>query len=241
MSKDMQKLCVELTEQYRNMMLMKVCPEKSELLACMPDETERLKQLSASFELNEILSRLDILQECGEKISRSLNKRVEIEMCLIKLCSRQTLQKPLDNTVNYDKIKQVSSSNVTAVAPQQETEPVKPEADISKLKASDFKLLTEWSDILDELTAICPSVSGALSGSTAFVHKNIMLIDAKNKFFLGLFKSKDNYRQLEKAVQNVMGKTFVIRARCSASDKEEKKADALIEKAINSGIETAVE
>ena len=244
MSKDMQKLCIELTEQYRNMMLMKVCPEKSELLACMPDEIERLKQLTASLELNEILSKLDILQECNEKIGKAINKRVEIEMCLIKLCSKQILQKTLDNTVNYDKIKQVG--NVAAASPQgntpsQEPEPVKPEADFTQLKASDFKPLTEWSDILEEFTRICPSVSGTLSGSVAFVHKNIMLIDTKNKFFLRLFKTKENAHQLEKAVQTVMGRAYVIKARCSAADKEAKKADVLIEKAMNSGIETAVE
>ncbi len=39
-----------------------------------------------------------------------------------------------------------------------------------------------------------------------------------------------------------MGKAYVIRAKCSAAAAvEEKKADNLIEKALNSGIETAVE
>ncbi len=249
MSKDMQKLCVELTEQFRNMMLMKVCPEKSGLLACMPDETQRLKSLSDKLELNEILSKITILQECNEKIGRALNKRVEFEMCLIKLCTRQILQKPLDNTANYDKIKQSDSSRTSAApepasvsqAVSEPEEQVKPAADMSKLKPSDFKPLAEWTAILEEFTRICPSVSGALAGSKAFVHKNIMLIDTPNRFFLKLFKVKDNVHQLNKAIQSVMGKPYVIKARCTAADKEEKKADMLIEKAINSGIETAVE
>ena len=88
---------------------------------------------------------------------------------------------------------------------------------------------------------ICPSVSGTLTGSMAYVYKNIMLIDAKNKFFLKLFKVKDNALQLDRAIQTVMGKPYIIKARCSAAQNEQKKADELVEKAINSGIETAVE
>lgn len=250
MSKDMQKLCVELTEQFRNMMLMKVCPEKSGLLACMPDEIERLRSLSDKLELNEILSSITILQECNEKIGRALNKRVELEMCLIKLCTRQISQKTLDNAGIYDKIKQSDSSQTSAAEPEQTSAPqavsqqeeqVKPAVDMSKLKASDFKPLAEWTAILEEFTHICPSVSGTLAGSRAFVYQNIMLIETQNKFFLKLFKVEENIQQLDRAIQTVLGKKYVIRARCTASDKEDKKADMLIEKAISSGIETAVE
>ncbi len=244
MSKDMQKLCVELTEQFRNMMLIKVCPEKSGLIVCMPDELEKLKGFAEKLELPEILNSLSILQECNERIGRALNKRVELEMCLIKLCTRYIPQKVSGSSTDYSNAKQSASMKKELPRRADESvqaENVKPAADISKLKASDFKPLGEWTAVLDEFTNICPSVSGTLSGSTAFVYKNIMLIDTKNRFFLKLFKVKENAVQLDRAIQNVMGRAYAIKARCSAEDKEEKKADALIEKAINSGIETAVE
>ena len=236
-----------MTEQFRNLMLIKVCPERSELLACMPDEIQRLTEIAAKMDLQEILSKLNILQDCNEKIGRSLNKRVEIEMCLIKLCARQISQKTLDNTQIYDKIKQSDNSSnkpneISAANADRELQsnaaPVNSEA---SPKLSDFKQLAEWSDVLEEFMRICPSVSGTLTGSMAYVYKNIMLIDAKNKFFLKLFKVKDNALQLDKAIQTVMGKPYIIKARCSAAQNEQKKADELVEKAINSGIETAVE
>ena len=40
-------------------------------------------------------------------MGKALNKRIEFEMCLIKLCSVQIQQKTIDNTEIYDKIKQV--------------------------------------------------------------------------------------------------------------------------------------
>ena len=47
---------------------------------------------------------------------------------------------------------------------------------MSQLKASDFKPLAEWSEILAEFTKVSPSVSGTLAGSRAFVYSNIMLM-----------------------------------------------------------------
>jgi hypothetical protein len=68
-----------------------------------------------------------------------------------------------------------------------------------------------------------------------------MLIDTKNKFFLKLFKIKENFKMLSDAIVSVMGKPYVIKARCSANEKDEHKVEGLIEKAVNSGIETAVD
>ena len=247
MSKDMSKLCTELIDQFRNIMLIKVCPEKTNLIACMPDELEKLKKFAAESELSDILSKLTVLQECGEKMGKALNKRVEFEMCLIKLCSVQAIQKPIDNTQIYGKInteKQTAAPTISKPVSAPETaeqETVKPAVDMKTVKASDFRPLIEWAEILEELTRVSPSVSGALAGSRAFVFKNIMLIDAKNQFFLRLFRIPENFALLSGAVKNVMGKPYVIKAKCSATAKEEHKAEGLINKAIDSGIETAVE
>ena len=244
MSKDMTKLCSELTDQFRNLMLLKVCPEKTDLIVCMPDELDRLKNISAKLELSEILAKLTVLQECSERMGKALNKRIEFEMCLIKLCSVQIQQKTIDNTEIYDKIKQVDNVSVPEKterpAETEETASPKPAVNMSQLKASDFKPLAEWSEILAEFTKVSPSVSGTLAGSRAFVYSNIMLIDTKNQFFLKLFKVKENFALLTETIRRVMGKSYVIKARCSAAAESEQKAGKLIEKAVSSGIETVV-
>ena len=243
MSKDMSRLCSELTEQFRNIMLIKVCPENTGLIKCMPEEIEKLGSMAARFELDDVLEKLTIMQECNERLGKALNKRIELEMCLVKLCTARRISVPVrvertepksaENVRNIRNADERISDNDKAV-PQ-------PEADIKTLKASDFKPLIEWTEILDELTKISPSVSGALSGSRAYIYKNIMLIDTKNKFFLKLFKIKENFKMLSDAIVSVMGKPYVIKARCSANEKDEHKVEGLIEKAVNSGIETAVD
>lgn len=178
-------------------------------------------------------------------MGKALNKRIEFEMCLIKLCSVQIQQKTIDNTEIYDKIKQVDNVSVPEKTERPaETEEIaspKPAVNMSQLKASDFKPLAEWSEILAEFTKVSPSVSGTLAGSRAFVYSNIMLIDTKNQFFLKLFKVKENFVLLTETIRRVMGKSYVIKARCSAAAESEQKAGKLIEKAVSSGIETVVE
>lgn len=246
MSKDMARLCSELTDQFRNLMLLKVCPEKSGLIVCMPDELEKLKSLSKRLELSDILSKLEILQECSERLGKSVNRRIEFEMCLVKLCARQNKQKTIDNAEIYDKIKQTDNNSQTSDTAQKNNltdkhEPSKSAVNMSALKASDFKPLMEWSEILEEFVKVCPSVSGTLIGSRAFVYQDIMLIDTQNRFFLKLFKVRENLDLLRSTIQKVMGKSYTIKARCSAAAETDMKAEKLVEKAINSGIETAVE
>lgn len=105
-----------------------------------------------------------------------------------KAVCKTDFTKTLDNTQIYDKIKQSDNSSnkpneISAANADRELQsnaaPVNSEA---SPKLSDFKQLAEWSDVLEEFMRICPSVSGTLTGSMAYVYKNIMLIDAKINF-----------------------------------------------------------
>lgn len=96
MSKDLTRLCEELTVQLRNIMLLKVSPETAEnLIVCLPDELERLKVLASKMELETVMDRLTMLQECRERMQRAMNKRVEFEMTLIIMCSGRKIRQKL--------------------------------------------------------------------------------------------------------------------------------------------------
>lgn len=248
MSKDMSRLCSELTDCFRDLMLTKVCPEKHGLIMCMPEELNKLKEIAGKIELPDILAGLTVLQDCSTRMGSALNKRIELEMCLIRLCSVR-VQKPIDISENCGKIEKETSvrqnnrAGVTACenSDADEERQVKPNVDMKKLQSSDFKPLVEWTDILEELTKVSPSMSGTLAGSRAFVCGNLMLVDTQNRFFLRLFKIKENSKLLNDAVVRVMGKPYALRARGPAAQEEEQKADMLIEKAMSSGIDTTVE
>ncbi len=120
-------------------------------------------------------------------------------------------------------------------APVQEP---KPEVDIRKLRTEDFQPLAQWAEILEESAKLNPAVRGTLENSQAYVYANIILIVAENPFFLTMFKEKENAKALGDAVQNILGKRFAIRAKCSNSAAKKRTAQEMLEHAQNSGIKT---
>ncbi len=264
MSKDLQRLCEELILQFRNIMLIKASPKTAEeIIAAMPDEVERLKKTAESTELETILNRLVQLQGCHERMGRVMNKRVEFEMMLIKLCGNVNTE---GNAVSSDvselleKIRVLESrianapavsanspqkrEILTASSPAAENEPQpNVRVDIKTVKEDELTPCTRWNDIMEEFRRINPAVAGSLDGSTAASKGNVMCIFTPNRFFIDLFKSnKDNAISLSKAIYNVLGQKYRISARCTATVEETKSmAEQLIKKAINSSIETAVD
>ncbi|MGN0674839.1 MAG: DNA polymerase III subunit gamma/tau [Oscillospiraceae bacterium] len=251
MSKDMQKLCDELIAQLRNVMLAKAVPENTDLLVCMPNEIERIKTLAERLSLEEIMAKLDILQACNERIARVSAKRVEMEMCLLKLCTaQQSVQGAAASTELLAKIDMLeqklasqssqSAQSVQPVQPIQSVQPApKPQyapkqqneaGDLSKMKPEDFTPEDRWQEILEKFAEICPSVSGALSGSYAVKGGGFMLIYTENSFFLQLLRNKENAAKLQEAIKIVTGGTFSIRAKCTApngADNGEKLKNVL--------------
>lgn len=86
-SKDMARLCEEMTGHFRGMMLIKTMKDASALLAMTPEEQERLSKQALSTPLATILHGLTVFQESLERMYRGGNRRVEMEMTMIRLCS----------------------------------------------------------------------------------------------------------------------------------------------------------
>ncbi|MCR4888330.1 MAG: DNA polymerase III subunit gamma/tau [Ruminococcus sp.] len=267
MSKDLTNLCEELILQLRNIMLIKVTPESAaDIIIGMPEELDKLRSIAEKSELPDIMNRIDLLQSCRERMMRVLNKRVEFEMSLIKVCGNQPAVPvaAADNSELLDKIKQLEnkikaipagtsvpeteSRNTrqvfTAASPASDSEPV-PSAnvDIKTVREDELVPCERWNDIMEEFRSINPVVAGSLEGSTAATKGNVLCIFTPNRFFITLFKnSKENAVSLGKAIHNVLGQKYRITARCTTSLEETKNlAEQVIKKAINSNIETAVD
>lgn len=265
MSKDLTRLCEELITQLRNIMLIQVSPQTaSGLIVCMPDELEKLEELAKKIPLETVMNELSALQECRENMSRVMNRRVEFEMTLIKLCgNKNNSTETIDNSEIYDKIKQLenkltsfSTGNfspsvqknqanpevLTANNPARETEPA-PNIDVKKIRKEDMIPCSRWDEIVIELKKIKPDLAGTLEGSYALTAGNVIFITAKNRMFMQVFKNyKDNAVILGNCINTILGQRYVIKARCETSIEEQKSmAEQIIQKAMNYSIETAVD
>lgn len=261
-SKDMARLCDELLQQIRNLMLIKTVPGKPELLSCFSNETERLTALADRLSLGEILSKLEILQACAEALPRAVSKRTEFEMAIVKLCSAQKVSgydAPADTSALERRIaslerelRELRANGVKPAAKSSEPPVYEPEAPMETLPEPEVKPAAKepeskpercqrWDDILDRLTEINPGCAGALQGSAAYVQGDRMMIIVSNQFFLHLLKSDNNSLSLQQAALDVTGIKYRIGAKCDKVEETpsdgRSPVDELIEKARQAGVQ----
>ncbi|MBQ1432548.1 MAG: DNA polymerase III subunit gamma/tau, partial [Ruminococcus sp.] len=87
MSKDLKVLAGELLEQMRNVMLAATIDNGRDLITCLPEELVRIENIAKKMSLEEILGCITLLQESSERFAKSTSKRIELEMCIIRLCT----------------------------------------------------------------------------------------------------------------------------------------------------------
>ena len=85
-SKDMNRLCEEMAEYFRGLMLIKTMRDASRLVLCSPQELEVMTTQALSLNLSAILHGLDTFEETLHKM-RYANQRAELEMAFVKLCN----------------------------------------------------------------------------------------------------------------------------------------------------------
>lgn len=88
-SKDMARLCEELTEHFRNLMLLKSVKNPDDILVVGRDELEVLKSHAERISLSEIVHIMDVLGLAFERMNRGADSRTEMETAVVKLCSPQ--------------------------------------------------------------------------------------------------------------------------------------------------------
>ena len=85
-SKDMIRLCDELIGYFRSIMILCTVKDSDGLIVASEAELTELKQMAAQFTPARAIEILNLLQSSYEKMSRGVNKRVEMETVLIRIC-----------------------------------------------------------------------------------------------------------------------------------------------------------
>ena len=98
-SYDMERLCVEMINHFRNYLVVKTVKNNRELIVCTDNEYESLVESAKKFTLEKIIFSLDLFQTTLTKIKGGANSRIEMEMTFIKLCQpklEQSMEAVLD-------------------------------------------------------------------------------------------------------------------------------------------------
>lgn len=140
-SYDMERLCVEMINHFRNFMMVKTVKKSRELIICTDDEYKHIEASAGQFALAQILRGLDLFQSTLVKIKGGATPRIEMEMAFIRLCEPKletdsdainqrlsALERAVQNGVPAAPVKAVQSPAPAAhPAPAQPTVPPTPQ------------------------------------------------------------------------------------------------------------------
>lgn len=261
MSKDLQGLLEEMIHHFRNVMLAKTMKDTKDLISVLPDEMEKIKQYSEKTPLSTVLYIIAELQECLDKMGKSMDRRLCFELCLIKLCT-SSLNTSNDALVSrLDKLEAMIKGGaiLTSVAPTQaqpaKSEVQKQERTVSRVgdeellpissepqgaQSSELAPLMEWAEILAEIKQSDAPLWGVLHGSKAYVSGGFLYVESPLEFAAGMMRQEGNAGKLVGAVFNKTGIKYKLRIKSKPQITDEPNSnmlDEVINKAKELGIE----
>ncbi|MBQ3048457.1 MAG: DNA polymerase III subunit gamma/tau [Oscillospiraceae bacterium] len=264
-SADPSRVCEQLIGHFRNLMLMKNSSKAAEMIVCLPDELEQLRQLASRIEGGYIFYALSVLQETLERLARSSSRRTELEMAFVKLCSPEGGEgtdaliariSTLEQEVR--RLKRMLEQGVVpaaAVQPAQQEQPAAEKKAPAERKAPAPAAKTEpeapmeemdetlWGHILNTLGKSNPALNAALLVSKAYIRGDLLLVDSKDDLFLQLMRTSDYAKEsLREAVVAETGKKYRLGPykKEKAPEKTASPLDSIAEAAKNAGIDIQI-
>ena len=216
-SMDMDRLCSDLVAFHRDLMILKTVEKPERFIVALPEEMEEMKPLAQFLTLSQILYTLSVLQEAQNRMSRTANRRTELEMSVVRICNPAmdssaeavlTRLEALEAAVRRgipaapSSLPEPAESGEKAAKhlPQKKKEapsPLEQAAAEEKASApiladlSDTHPFGEWQEVLGRLLKTNPPLFAALKNSDAYEKGDLMLINAKNELFFKLIRENE--------------------------------------------------
>ena len=208
---DYQRLCEQLIGFYRDLMVAKAVREPGELIACLPEELALYKALAEKQSINRIMEWLSAAQEILVKMSRSIQRRAELEAGLLRMTVPAFGAKDSVLLERIETLEKKLERKTKPEAPAQPEPVVKraPEPPVAKLPMEPFG---QWNQVLEELFKKNKALHGTLVDSTAYISGDLLLVDAgADSMFSGMVRG-DSYAKesLRAAVEAVTGKRYKL-------------------------------
>jgi len=222
---DMERLCVEMIDFYRNLMILKSVKNAGNLVIAAASELERMRGEAEAYTLPAILHCMDGLQHTLERLRSGVSRRVEMEMTLMRLCSPSLDTEPaallrriktLEDALRSGAALPAAAPAPAAPAPETKPKPAPAAPAAAPAEAEPEEPFTRWSEVLENLRTNCMPLFGVLIGSEAILRGDRLLICTDNEMFKGLVAQDDNKQRLMEAVRSVTGRNYRIGLRRTA-------------------------
>ena len=222
--RDLAQFVVDFTWYLRNLLLMKTSKDASEIIDMSSERMEALKEEAQMIEIPVVMRYIRILSELTNQIRYATQKRVLIEIALIKLMQPEmekdlesltnrvaNVEKKLENGILVDSAQMGNAEQNIGdnYAKKLETEQQKKEEKKQLEKAVPEevkKIVANWQIVMSDLSGMCKS----------YVLQCRKYVDAQGKLGLyfasstGLKAAEEHRESIKEAIEKYIGKEVEI-------------------------------
>ena len=222
--RDLAQFVVDFTWYLRNLLLMKTSKDASEIIDMSSERMEALKEEAQMIEIPVVMRYIRILSELTNQIRYATQKRVLIEIALIKLMQPEmekdlesltnrvaNVEKKLENGILVDSAQMGNAGQNIGdnYAKKLETEQQKKEEKKQLEKAVPEevkKIVANWQIVMSDLSGMCKS----------YVLQCRKYVDAQGKLGLyfasstGLKAAEEHRESIKEAIEKYIGKEVEI-------------------------------
>lgn len=219
-SKDMARLSDELIEQFRAMMLIKAMKQPKSVLVMSEDDFNRTTLQAEQMKLSFIIGAIDLLQSAHDRMLHGVNRRIEMEMSAVRLCSgslsdSSALEERIAALENaLSSLKSEPSLFVRDTAPktsQVSAPPVKrPSTEEMENLRKNAVPMTEWQDVIEDIKKYSKAVAMGFEGSKAYVSGRYVLVDSPNDLCFELLRKPAQRDKMRDSIKRITGKEYKL-------------------------------
>ncbi len=235
----------------RNLLIVSRISDCEDMIEMSADNIRMLKEQSEKVTDDELVRYIRILSELSSKIRYAAQKRILVEVEVIKMCRPQMendYESLLDRIRQLEALAEQGAYNNPGNAgetPAGQTptpeQPVKPARKIypSALKEDVKMVASKWQEIIGGMD---PALYGIVRGMTLSVSGDggSLVLASPDESFTGIMQNEKNYNVLKEAINDYIGKEVQINVIHISEQEEKSGVYPNLERLINSGIKVDV-
>lgn len=237
-SMDMARLCDELIDHFRELMLMKTMKQPRDIIVLSEDEYEKSLAQAMKISLGDVVRNIEILQESREKMLRGANRRIEMEMTAIKLCTGEGASAVSIDPALAGRVERLekavaglsSGASVSVSGQTQVSRTILPSSqkpggvDMDELRKNAVPM-SRWAEVIEEVGKFSPTIAAGFAGSKAYISGNYLLVDSDKDICFEQLRRSDLRGKMKEIILAMTGQIYKL-GRYTYPD-EQKKDDPL--------------
>jgi len=216
---DMERLCEELLRHLRNLLVLLTVKTPREFIVVTDEDFALYQMQAAKTSSSQLLQWMELLEKTAGSLKRGTDRRMEMELGLIRLASSQALNIPRSSETPSTIARGVTAaSRPEAVAaqpiapPQVAAQPTAPPQvaaqaiappQVAPQAAGPDRLFAEWDEVLQKLQNENPALAGILAGSSAVSRGDFILIKCDNPAFPAFIKQNIHANGLKDIIYHI--------------------------------------